>query len=1068
MRAASARAVLPWLAAVCLVVPPGAAHAGSGTAGGERAGPDAERHAAGDTVTSRADSTRLKVLERIRRNAAPAVDSAAADTTEADTTGAAGPFTAAVPERQDRPPPRTPLPDGADSVMRALAELSGYRVAAYRGARADFEARDRRLILSGTSEDRASFSGQGHRVDADSSITYDDVEGRIRTTGASTFTPSRGDPMESRTLIYDLRQERGTATSARTTYTEGGEWIVEGDLDSVEEGRLFGSHTRFTSCDLEPPHSHFQASELKMVAEQVLVARGVRMYVEDVPIMWLPFMAQNLGSGRASGILTPRFSVNDIVRTSTGYERRLSNVGYYWAMSEYSDLTVAMDWFSGNYTALSTGLRYNWRRQFLQGNADVKHFWRESGRRELAVNTRHSWDISERTRADVSARYVTSSEFVRENSFDPREVTQNIRSDAGFSHRFDWGNLSVSANRNQFLSEDRTDMTLPSVNLSLTTMTLFSAPPGSASWYNNVSLGGGMKFTRDQYDRPAQPDTAFRFSQADELRTRASLNASVGLGDANLGGRLDFTQNEFADVPGALLPGSGGGPAAFSSGDGLPPALDPFLESALQEDPAIHDDFARASATWSANLGYRVNLIGSTTLTPSVGVSGELQRTDSIPEVSSFVSGPARLTTGARLQTDIYGFYPGFGEFDGVRHKITPSASFDYSPAVRPTELQEEVFGARTSHPRKVLTFGFNQTWEARLPEEDEEAEDAPGEAEEEQVENPVDPQEVVPPALQQELDPEAREETTASEVGGPGDDGPRRMPRARVVTLLALNTSSVTYDMVQADSTGEFLRGFQTTRLSNTVRSDYLRGLDLSFEHDLFDDPTGGAGEGEGEGGGRRFAPHLSRLSFGFRVDHRSGVVRALLGLLGVDTEAEDAEEDPEGEPGPGEDEVPAEGARDEAELAEGEPVPGGPDANRIVPGDEGPGAGRRRTEGWDARISYSLRRPRDATPGIRGRSQRAQMIQWTMSFAPTENWDASWNSSYDVEAQRFNDHMVQLRRDLHEWEATFSFRQTATGNWAFQFEVALRANQDLRFDYEQRNRDTGGRRAPLGGQPF
>ena len=33
-----------------------------------------------------------------------------------------------------------------------------------------------------------------------------------------------------------------------------------------------------------------------------------------------------------------------------------------------------------------------------------------------------------------------------------------------------------------------------------------------------------------------------------------------------------------------------------------------------------------------------------------------------------------------------------------------------------------------------------------------------------------------------------------------------------------------------------------------------------------------------------------------------------------------------------------------------------------------------------------------------------------------------------------------------------TFSFRQTPSGNWSFVFEVALRDNRDLHFDYEQR----------------
>ncbi len=1003
-----------------------------------------------DTILTRADSARLRVLERIRGVTAdpPPPDTLMLpDTTEppdADT-GLRVPVLAA-PERRIPPPA---LPSEADSIMEALVRLPGFQAAVFQGVRADVQARDRRLSLLGTPEDRARFAGQGNRVEADSSIVFDDLTRRVRTRGPTLFTPAEGDPVESRSLVYDLNEARGTALGARTTYTEGATWYVQGNLDSVEQGRLFGSQTRFTSCDHDPPHSFFEARELKVVAGQVLVARGVRMYVEDVPVFWLPFMAQNLGSGRASGVLTPSFSVNDVVRTSDGYDRRISNIGYYWAMSDYSDMTVAFDWFSNNYRSVTAGLRYNWRRQFLSGGANFRRYWRETGAREFAFDTRHNWEISERTRANASGRFVTNSNFVTQNSFDPREVTQTLNSTAGFSHRFDWGNLSVTANRQQYLTDDRVDLNLPNLRLSLSTLTLFAASPATARWYNNLSLGGSATLNRNVFDRPVQDDTLFVLSRADERRTQGSLNASAGLGNFSLSGNVQLSENLFRDVPGALLPESSHAAGAmvarmggYTSGDGLPPALDPFLQSDLLDDPLTRGSFTRSTGSWRTSLSYRQDLIGSTTLSPSIGLSADLLQSDSIPDARSIVSGPVRITTGARLQTDLYGFYPGFFGFDAVRHKITPSVTFDYSPAVSPTALQEEVFGARTSQPRKVLNFGFNQTWEARLPEREEPVRPRPA-TDDPAV--PADRVEVDDPEREPPVEgAEDAVDLDAPPAGDRRDDGLRRAPRARVVTLLALNTSAVTYDLVEADSTGEFLLGFQTTRLSNTVRSDYLRGLDLSFEHDLFEDTRNGVG---GTDVSRRFAPHLSRMSMGFQVDHRSGLVRWLGGIVGVgDREAPRPDPDAQAE-----DEPPMEvmGIR----LDEGF------DPTRVIPGGEDDQFGPPiRQEGWSARLSYSLRRPREvegATTGI----TRAQMLQWTLRFAPTYHWDASWTSSYDLESNRFNDHSVRLTRDLHEWEAIFGFRQTATGNWSFQFEVALRANRELRVEHEQRSFGRGTR---------
>jgi hypothetical protein len=113
-------------------------------------------------------------------------------------------------------------------------------------------------------------------------------------------------------------------------------------------------------------------------------------------------------------------------------------------------------------------------------------------------------------------------------------------------------------------------------------------------------------------------------------------------------------------------------------------------------------------------------------------------------------------------------------------------------------------------------------------------------------------------------------------------EDGFRRPPRDEIVTLLALRTSAVTYDFV-ADSTGSFIDGITTTRLTNNITSDFLRGLSINVAHDLFErdtDPETGAAT-------RTFAPHLTSLNFSFALNNNSGIFR-WLGLAGGDGDGE------------------------------------------------------------------------------------------------------------------------------------------------------------------------------------
>jgi hypothetical protein len=958
--------------------------------------------------SSRPDSIRAFVLDRIREQAAPDTISVQ----ESTVIGVSSEGRSSTTTGPPRPTVDGPaeLPTNADSIMRALVQLEGFNSASYSGVRADFDARNRQLVLFGTAESRALFSGRGGRIEADTSITYEEIRGRIRTTGRADMITSTGDPLQAERLIYDLNAGRGTALGAETTYSEGGQWIVRGNLDSVEDDLLFGSLVRFTTCDLTDPHSYFQASQLKVVGGQVLVARSVRVYIDDVPIMWLPFMAQNLGTGRVSGILTPTFSINDVVRTSSGYNRRLSNLGYYWAMSDYSDMSVALDWFANNYTAVQGGLRYRWARKFLDGSMNVKRYWRETGRTELGFDTNHRWELSERTVFRASGRYISSASFVQEHSFDPRETVSTVDSDANMNRRFDWGQLTLGSSRKQYLTEDRTETTLPSASLSLSTLTLFGASPQASRWYNNIAVSGSMSWDRRLADRPVQADSIFTFSLASEVRTQGSARGSMSLGDLSLRGSLATRETLFEDVPGPL----------FVPGGAIPDGI---------EIPEGRGDFRQGEVSWSAGLSYQQRLIGATTLTPSLSMDASLVRVDSIPEAQEYVQGPRRVRAGVVLQTDVYGFYPGFSRFESLRHKMTPSVSWSYSPEVTPGALQARVFGPRAIRAQNTITFGFNQTWEAKISEEVEaDAVDGDQASRMPVVDRLVTELDVPRVEVPLGIDPLASGDSLALASSEPvfRDEGLSRLPPSRNVVLLGLRTTAVTYDLIEADSTGNFVDGFRTMRLRNRVVSDYLQGLNLSFTHALFDDSK------RQEGGSRKLAPHLSQLSLGFSLDQDSEFLRALGGLLGIRADPQPELLDPTLQQVP-------DGPLDQSV---------GFASDRVIPGQDRSDGGSSRA--WEADVNYSLTRPRGSARGSR---LRGQMVQARLSFAPSAQWTVDWSTSYDAEAGRFNDHVVNLRRDIHEWEARFGFVQTAIGNWSFQFEVALRANQDLRFDYRQRS---------------
>jgi hypothetical protein len=930
----------------------------------------AQDSAAAAARQAQADSARMRILDRLKRlGRAPGADSVL--------------FVQDSIAREAEQGNRRPSA-GPDSTLSALLGMRGYALTEYEGGKADFGAQDRVLVLTSMEGNRARVNREGMDVEADTSITYNEATGRVRTVGASTFTPATGDPVESQGLVYDLEGARGSAIGARTSYNQGSaKWLVRGDMPLAAADSSFMAHAIFTSCELEEPHYHFETDEIKIVGSSVLVARPVRLYFADVPVMWLPFIAQSLSQGRSSGLLTPRFSVNDIVRNSTGYRRRLSNIGFYWAMSDYSDAILALDWFSDNFLAVTSSMNYRFNKQFLDGNVNFRHYWRRDGSTELALDTRHSWAYDERTQFRVSGRYVTSTDFVRDNSFNPAEVTQSIDSEGGASRRFDWGNLSLSANRRQYMSDERLEWTLPAVNLSLSSITLFRAPQNRANFYNNMTVGGSAAFSRRTVDK-LQADT-FNASLVDTEAQTASVRGTLSMGRLSLSQSLELQSDATLGIPEAyLLLGDSASSGELVTGANARSITDQTLK-------------------WSLSLGYQQQLIGSTTLTPSLSLSGNSFQSDTSVVASSFLAAPSRVSFGASLKTDLYAFFPGFGGYERVRHKFSPSFSYDWSPEIQPTELQQEFFRSRALQRTNGLSITLNQTFEAKRAVSDSAA--------------------------------AAQNEQSASATAS--GTGPRRVEQGQIVQLLGIRTSVVQYDFVDADEFGTFLSGFQTTRLSNQISSDFLSGLSLSLDHDLFEDAL----TDKGELASRAFKPHLSQVNLGFSLGSNSGIFR-ILGLSG----GEEQPQDP--------------GADDEEAAQEEGFVSPGVDESSIIPGV---GSAARQTggreqrrdgdRGWQAQFTYALQRPRNAD------LPASQMLNGTVTLKPTDQWDLSWRTSYDLERSAFNDHTIRLTRDLHRWEAHFDFLQTATGNWQFRFEVSLTDNRDLKFDYQQRNLDAGRR---------
>jgi hypothetical protein len=920
----------------------------AGTAAGAAQQPPVQQQAVQDTILP--EQRALQRLRALGAVAAPDTGRMRADTARAqqERVGSAP----AAPGRIER-----------DSIMHLLLAVPDFVATEYQGDTALFRADVSRLELRG----RPQVYRQGLQLAADSLIVLDEPRARACGFGQPVLhAPGQANPLVSDTVCFDIDRQVGFARGARTTVAEGALWNMRGAVCAHADD-FYCHRVMFTDCDLPWPHQHyhFGAREVKVVRNNVLVARDVTLNFADVPVFWLPFMVQSLAQGRRTGILMPRFGINDIARTSTRHSRRIEDVGMFWAINDYMGAEVAMDWFADNWLALRGSFDYNLPQRFLRGGLTYRYFWPEEGGRQFTLSTQNSWQMDERTAINLTGNYSTSTRFVQQRTLDPRELNRTIDSNVSVRRRFDWANVSGGASRRQQISDNTVNWVLPSVDIAFSPITLFEALPGQDRWYSNAALQASANVRVEGRD-VGKDNTNPGAQNSRTLRTGGSAGLNVG--------RFSLQQSfEFTDAQ---------RDARFMPGDTLP------------SRPA----FAEQRGRWNSSINFQQRLIGTSTLTPGVTLTGEFLRGNESGDV--LVHAPMRVDFGAGLRTDIFGFWNGVGPFDRFRHRLSPSIAYSYSPEVRADSLQQRIFSAQGAAERNTISLGLSQTFEARYrPDRD--------------------------PAAAARAD-------TAAAAGDTVQAGePRRIERARTITLLSINTDAIMYDFVRARESGD---GITTTQIGNSLRSDLLQGFELRVTHDLFAQRNAAAGgSADGAAGGRVFSPHLSNVTASFSLDNNSWLFR----MLGLGTR-----------------EAPAQAAG--AAPVAGEPAVAGPAMDRtrsefgmVGAGRRGPvAAGPRSAVGaWSASVDYSMNRPRNPPPGIRD----DRMLRGRVQFQPTANWSANWSTSYRFGGEGFLDHVLTLTRSMHDWDANFDFVRAQNGNFSFQFRVHLRANPDIKFDYSQ-----------------
>ena len=315
---------------------------------------------------------------------------------------------------------------------------------------------DGRVIEFIVPKNRIVLDGQAHLTYRELELTSRRVEfdsnKQTLVAQGSPVLVDRGDQVDGHLMTYDLESRTGTIYEAETKYEQG---LYRGDqIRKASENQLDVLHGAYSTCDLEHPHYHFAARQMKIFLKDKLVAKPVVFYLRNVPVLALPFYVFPIKPGRHSGFLFPTFEF--------GFSNRngqfLRNAGYYWALNDYMDLSLAGDYYQaqpawllraeGNYKLL-----YEFDGRF-NGRFERNDL---TQRDDYVFEADHQQEVTPRTRLAARANFTSSRDYsgsALSGATLAQRLNRFLNSSLSVSHSADWASFNGALSRIQDLDAD--------------------------------------------------------------------------------------------------------------------------------------------------------------------------------------------------------------------------------------------------------------------------------------------------------------------------------------------------------------------------------------------------------------------------------------------------------------------------------------------------------------------------------------------------------------------------------------------------------------------------------------
>ena len=468
------------------------------------------------------------------------------------------------------------------------------------------------------------------------------------------------DPMSGDAMTYNLDTRKGRVIKGHTKADDG--YYTGNQIRNETEKVFYIENSTYTTCDLDTAHFHFESKRMKVIQNDIVIARPIILHLGQIPIFGIPLgIFPHKGGQRHSGWIMPSYGES---KTRGQY---LQGLGFYWAPSEYWDSKFLVDFgdMEGAVLKINNGYRMRYKfngglsirnQQLLTSSKNISDL-KNARRSSTNIRWNHSQKLRYNQTFNANVTYSSSGDYDFRKKYGQSEadrMDQKAISNMSYSKRWPKSKNSLSASyysNRDLLIEDKVNPLSP----------YFINPTKAGTQLNSVNR--------------TFPKLSFRHGQSNLVPTTATDKKWFNTITWNYG--LSFNNKDRDYYESVYIDSSD----SFS-----------WLDSTSNEQNSgwVH--------TSSINAPQKVFKYIS--LNPSMNLKSvwvdEYYEGDWVDSTLSFnkkiKQGFASRTTGSfsmNANTQIYGLIPiPFGPVKAIRHVMSPSIGYSWTP-----DFSEPLFG---------------------------------------------------------------------------------------------------------------------------------------------------------------------------------------------------------------------------------------------------------------------------------------------------------------------------------------------------------------------------------------